>query len=224
MLRGARDEQVEVEGPRKDVELTLGPAMLFAIVCGMLLVCGLCFGIGYTAGRRNGSQIVAAKAAASGQTLAEQASSSLHKPAATVASPAVQTAASASSETGTTPTPAPPAADSSNTLASASVVRPAIATPTTSAQTNPSTAAASQVQPALPPGAGIMVQIAAVSHVEDANVLMNALRKRGYAVTARREPDDNMIHVQVGPFASRADANAMSQRLLSDGYNAVVLP
>ena len=27
-----------------------------------------------------------------------------------------------------------------------------------------------------------------------------------------------------GPFASRAEANAMSQKLLGDGYNAVVLP
>jgi len=69
-----------------------------------------------------------------------------------------------------------------------------------------------------------MVQIAAVSHIEDANVLMAALRKRGYAVTARREIGDNLIHVQVGPFADRADANSMSQRLLNDGYNAVVLP
>ena len=81
-----------------------------------------------------------------------------------------------------------------------------------------------QVQPALPPGSGVMVQVAAVSHVDDANVLVGALRKRGYAVTARREPDDSLIHVQVGPFASRADANAMSQRLLNDGYNAVVMP
>lgn len=68
-----------------------------------------------------------------------------------------------------------------------------------------------------------MVQIAAVSHMEDANVLMGALLKRGYAVTARREPGDNLIHVQVGPFANRADADAMSEKLLNDGYNAVVM-
>lgn len=69
-----------------------------------------------------------------------------------------------------------------------------------------------------------MVQIAAVSHAEDANVLMGALRKRGYAVVARRDFGDNLIHVQVGPFANRSDAIAMSQKLLSDGYNAQVLP
>ena len=69
-----------------------------------------------------------------------------------------------------------------------------------------------------------MVQVAAVSHAEDANVLMNALRKRGYAVSARHVITDNLIHVQVGPFNSRADASATSQRLLGDGYNAVVIP
>ena len=69
-----------------------------------------------------------------------------------------------------------------------------------------------------------MVQIAAVSHREDAEVLVNALRKHGYAVTARRELSDSLIHVQIGPFANRNDANAMRQKLLSDGYNAIVQP
>jgi DedD protein len=69
-----------------------------------------------------------------------------------------------------------------------------------------------------------MVQIAAVSHQEDADVLVNALRKRGYAVTSRREPTDNMIHVRIGPFSSRAEASKWGQKLMSDGYNAIVQP
>ena len=79
-----------------------------------------------------------------------------------------------------------------------------------------------QVQPAMTQVQGWMVQIAAVSHPEDAEVLVNALRKRGYAVIARREVGDNLIHVQTGPFANRNDANAMRQKLLNDGYNAIV--
>ena len=67
-----------------------------------------------------------------------------------------------------------------------------------------------------------MVQIAAVSHQEDADVLMSALRRRGYAVVERHVPGDNLFHVQVGPFATRAEAVAMAQRLLGDGYNAAV--
>ena len=69
-----------------------------------------------------------------------------------------------------------------------------------------------------------MVQVAAVSHEEDADVLVGALRKRGYAVTARREPADGLIHVRIGPFSTRDDANRMCRRLLDDGYNAVVEP
>lgn len=76
---------------------------------------------------------------------------------------------------------------------------------------------------AVPQGT-IVVQIAAVSHSEDADVLMNALRRRGYAVTARRNLADNLIHVQVGPFANRNDAVATRNRLLNDGYNAIVEP
>ena len=69
-----------------------------------------------------------------------------------------------------------------------------------------------------------MVQIAAVSHIEDAEVLVNALRRRGYAVTARRDLADNLIHVQVGPFTNRNDANTMRVKLLGDGYNAIIEP
>ena len=41
-------------------------------------------------------------------------------------------------------------------------------------------------------------------------------------VVARTEPQDKLFHIQVGPFASRKDAEAMRQRLLADGYNAIV--
>jgi len=74
--------------------------------------------------------------------------------------------------------------------------------------------------PAAP--SGIMVQIAAISNPADADVLVGALQKRGYSVTARRVPSDPLIHVQVGPFSNRADAIAMRQKLLGDGYNAIL--
>jgi cell division septation protein DedD len=91
------------------------------------------------------------------------------------------------------------------------------------AQTNGTQpAAVLQVQPAMTQVQGWMVQIAAVSHPEDAEVLVNALRKRGYTITVRREVGDNLIHVQTGPFANRNDANAVRQKLLNDGYNAIV--
>ena len=66
------------------------------------------------------------------------------------------------------------------------------------------------------------VQIAAVSHKEDADVLLSALKRRGYSVFTRSGDGDKLIHVQVGPFASKKDAEAMRQKLLGDGYNAIL--
>ena len=67
-----------------------------------------------------------------------------------------------------------------------------------------------------------MVQIAAVARPEDAAVLVSALRQRGYGVVVRNEPQDKLLHVQVGPFADRTQATVMKQKLLSDGYNAII--
>lgn len=67
-----------------------------------------------------------------------------------------------------------------------------------------------------------MVQIAAVSHQEDADLLLSALRSRGYTVMSRTYSSDPLIHIQVGPFNTRKDADAMRNRLLGDGYNAIV--
>ena len=69
---------------------------------------------------------------------------------------------------------------------------------------------------------GTMVQIAAVSHQEDASILVAALRRRGYEVLVRNEPKDALFHVQIGPFVSRDQAKAMRNRLLADGYNAIL--
>ena len=88
------------------------------------------------------------------------------------------------------------------------------------AASTPQAAAAPSVHPALPATVSLMVQIAAVSNPEDASVLTSALRKRGYTVTASREPSDGLIHVRIGPFNSRDEANRMCMKLLNDGYNA----
>lgn len=67
-----------------------------------------------------------------------------------------------------------------------------------------------------------MVQIAAVRMQQDANVLVTALQRHGYNVVVRHEAQDTLLHVQIGPFASRTQAFQMRSRLLADGYNAVV--
>lgn len=74
----------------------------------------------------------------------------------------------------------------------------------------------------VPEPSGIMVQVAAISVPQDADILVDALKKRGYTAVIRNEPQDKLLHVQLGPFASRAEANGMRSKLLADGYNAVV--
>jgi len=100
------------------------------------------------------------------------------------------------------------------------VVKPAL--PPVQYQPAVQTAPAPRVEPATAPSGSLMVQIAAVSHPEDAEVLVGALRKRGYAVSIHRMPTDSLIHVQIGPFKTRDEAMRWRQRLLDDGYNAIV--
>ena len=77
---------------------------------------------------------------------------------------------------------------------------------------------------AITPGGNFVVQIAAISgtHKDDADLLVNALHSKGYQVSERTEAQDKLIHIQVGPFATKADAEAMRERLIVDGYNAIV--
>jgi cell division septation protein DedD len=67
-----------------------------------------------------------------------------------------------------------------------------------------------------------MVQIAAVSHSQDADVLVSALDKLGYNASVRSGAADQLLHVQIGPFTTRDEANAMRTKLLNDGYNAIL--
>ncbi len=67
-----------------------------------------------------------------------------------------------------------------------------------------------------------VVQVAAVSHEEDAQLLVNALRAKGYPVSAHVEQGDKFFHIQVGPFNNMKDATAAKQRLVADGYQPII--
>lgn len=214
---------------RGDRELTLGPFMLTLIGCALFALCGMCFVFGYSVGRRNPEASAAISVPPAAPPSAVQTANPQSKPAAgqggsqpqPPAEPSDSTAAT-DANSGATETPASttqPAASPGNPTASAA--HAVLASQPGSAQLPSGNGA---VQPALAQSAGIMVQIAAVSHPEDADVLVGALRKRGYAVAARRDPTDGLLHVQVGPFPNRNDAYAMRQKLLNDGYNAIVQP
>ena len=53
-------------------------------------------------------------------------------------------------------------------------------------------------------------------------MLMSALKRHGYNATVQQVAQDKLLHVQIGPFATKKDAEAMRQRLIADGYNAIV--
>jgi len=67
-----------------------------------------------------------------------------------------------------------------------------------------------------------MVQVMAISHKEDADSIVNALKRKGFDVAVHQYPQDSLLHLQVGPFASRTDAEAVRQRLVVEGYNAII--
>jgi DedD protein len=147
---------------RRDREVTLGPMMVAALFFGLALLCGLCFGLGYSMGRGGGHDSLAVQPSGAGAV--SPAASSLSKPKA-----APQTIAE------------PPAAAEGLPTAGASSNSGSAA-----AQTPGSTpaAGANSAQPA----PALMVQIATVTHQEDADVLVGALRKRGFepTVSSRR--------------------------------------
>jgi cell division septation protein DedD len=114
------------------------------------------------------------------------------------------------------------AAVSSNSVAPDPDGTPAAAAPvvpTAAARTAPPAATASAESTATE---SFVVRIAAVSHREDAELLVNSLRARGYLASAHTEPQDKFFHIQVGPFNNREDTDAAKQRLLADGYQPIV--
>jgi pilus assembly protein CpaC len=89
---------------------------------------------------------------------------------------------------------------------------------------NPTTAPYASGKPAAEtePPARSMVQIMALSNTEDAESMVVALKRHGYNVAVSHDSLDSLLHLEVGPFTSKIDAEAMRQRLLLDGYNATV--
>ena len=73
------------------------------------------------------------------------------------------------------------------------------------------------------PTAGYFVQVAAVTKQDDADALVDALKKKQYpAFVASNSTADKLFRVQVGPFADIKDAEGMRTRLINDGYNPIL--
>lgn len=218
---------------RGDRELTLGTGTILGIFFALVVLCGACFGGGYLVGHKSQPATL---------TLADSApdaitGTSMAKPAA--GSPSDSSAAGSYNPTVTVapapvaPKPAavapvvrrppPPPAATTDVEDAAPVARSSETTKTPVIKPVAPSALLPAASPSAPPAPGfIMVQVAAVSHQEDADLLIGALRARGYAVMARKGTGDPLIHVQVGPFNNKPAAEAMRQKLMGDGYNAML--
>lgn len=73
------------------------------------------------------------------------------------------------------------------------------------------------------PTTGYFVQVAAVSKKDDAEALVDALKKKSYpAFVASNSTTDKLFRVQVGPFGDIKEAESTRSRLINDGYNPIL--
>jgi DedD protein len=214
---------LEIEEEEQEAsEITLSTASLLGIFFGLVLICGVFFGLGYSMGR--GSER-GAIASGSGSAPAINDAQPIETPAADNAKSAALTPLE---QQDGMQSPVTAALLSAASRPKADAVEPDASGPEAPATPAPRSAANSFAPAAPEPGSVAsgskepMVQIAAVARQEDADVLVSALRQRGYGVVVRSEPQDKLLHVQVGPFADRTAATAIKQKLLSDGYNAII--
>ena len=194
-----------------DREISLGTPTILGIFFALALVCACFFGFGYTMGRKS------AQAAQSTVSLDPNLSGA-PKPAA--GSAAAQTAprtpqpaATPAPATETATVPLTPAATSNSTVTPAE--RMIVGAKPPAAAPQPATGN-------LQPATSYVVQVAAVSSQDVADILTSSLQKKGYTVAVRHEPQDKLLHVQIGPFTDRKEAQAMQARVLADGFNAIV--
>jgi pilus assembly protein CpaC len=71
-------------------------------------------------------------------------------------------------------------------------------------------------------GRAAVVEVMALSHESDADAMLAALRRQGYEASVSHMQQDSLLHVNVGPFTSIADAESMRERLQHDGYDAII--
>jgi DedD protein len=225
----------------------LGLFFLLAAICGVFFSIG--YSLGKSSGREQALNDQPAQVNASADTTsASSAGSSDNKPSAAVPAKVDTQAADEANATAqqnsmtfykavqqndntgpaaATQAPASAAAPSGPKVVAANETAPVVKTPATTAPAVAANRAApeliSHTSPVTGPGT-IVVQIAAVSREDDAVALAGALRKKNYNVFVVNNPvtNDKLYHVQVGPFATVQEAEAMKARLVGEGYNPIL--
>jgi cell division septation protein DedD len=200
-----------------DTEITLGLGKLLGLFFGLVILCGISLGIGYSLGRSSARQATADPANAPSAPAVNPAASATNKPGASQVSPPKTPDCAPGENCSPQPAPAPNTTD----LTFYQSVQQKDAHPQLTPQTP------QQAQPTAPSnpaeahgttlGTGYLVQIAAVRTLEDAKMLSETLRKQQFPVIIA-QPGDKLFHVQVGPYADIKEAEAIRSRLVSAGY------
>jgi DedD protein len=226
--RDISDYRERDRNDQEDREISLGTGTILGIFFALALLCAIFFGFGYSMGRKS----VQTAVASAPLTAAPAGIFTAFKPAAGNAGGSSTQSATLAKPDAAANTTAPPSDPDSEIVTapvaspddtptpSKSVAHPAA--PKAAAEPSPAAQSSPGAMPAISPNGTTMVQVAAVSHQEDADTLIAALKKKGYSVFIRNESQDHLLHVQIGPFATRKDADLMRQHLLADGYNAIV--
>jgi DedD protein len=198
------------ESDPADREISLGMPTILGIFFALALALAAVFGLGYTLGRRSAQTAVYADPApgSSPGSAAKPSAGTAGQPSYPASQPAAQT-----------PAPLNPPQTATVPLAPVSAPAPSNAAP---AADRPSAPAPPPTTSNQQPAATYIVQVAAVSSQDVADILISSLQKKGYTVAVRHEPQDKLLHVQIGPFADKKEAEAMRARVLADGFNAIV--
>lgn len=199
----------------QDTEITLGTGKLLVLFFFLVGICALFFGLGYTLGRKSEPALTTAA-----NLPVPQTSTNTSKAAVGASAAPPMTFYKSVEQKDATPelTPATETKTDSTTAASSA---PAAASAQTAAAKDPS----SPPDPtaALAPTPNYFVQVAAVSKQEDADALVDALKKKQYpAFVAAQSTTDKLFRVQVGPFSDIKDAEGMRTRLVGDGYSPIL--
>jgi DedD protein len=192
----------------QDTEITLGTGKLLVLFFGLVVICALFFGLGYSLGRKSDS-FGTASAANSPQPAVNANKTSSGSAANTQPQMSFYKAV----EQKTANAELAPAADAKPD------------TPSDGANTAGDAAAPSGgIDPAtLVPTSGYFVQVAAVSKQDDAQALVDALKKKEYpAFVAPAAATDKLFRVQLGPFSDVKEAEAMRSKLIADGYSPIL--
>jgi DedD protein len=221
------DLQDLLEPGEQDREISLSTTTILGIFFALAMICAVFFGFGYSMGRRSTQPSAGPAEVTTGSSASSKASSgSLSSTTLLASKPAAGTTQTTIVPMGSPneaaqesqPASAPPptkavAANPSSNVPAEPAIKP-MSRPTVVATPAAATASAAGT---------IVVQVAAMSHQEDADVVAVDLKRRGYVVAIRREPQDKLFHVQIGPLATKKEADGMRMRLQTDGYNNAIV-